>query len=158
MIRPTRPEDSPVLLRITEGTGIFLPHDLTTLKDVLADYHAGTAGHGHRCVTFEHEGNILGFAYFAPSPMADRTWHLWWIVVGKQTQARGIGGQLLQHVEETVQTENGRFLFVETSSLPSYDLTRRFYLKHGYEQDAVLHDFYADGHDMVIFRKRMTRF
>jgi len=39
---------------------------------------------------------------------------------------------------------------IETSSLPHYELTRRFYLKHGYEQAAVLRDFYSDGDDMVI--------
>jgi hypothetical protein len=34
-------------------------------------------------------------------------------------------------------------------------LTRRFYRKHGYDQDAVLRDFYSDGDDMVVFRKRL---
>jgi ribosomal protein S18 acetylase RimI-like enzyme len=44
---------------------------------------------------------------------------------------------------------------IETSSLPHYGLTRKFYLKHGYEQTAILKDYYADGDDMVVFRKRM---
>ena len=35
------------------------------------------------------------------------------------------------------------------------ELLRRFYLKHGYEQAAVVRDFYADGDDQVIFRKRL---
>jgi len=41
-----------------------------------------------------------------------------------------------------------------TSTLPHYDLTRRFYLKHGYELDATVHDFYAEGDHMAVFRKR----
>ena len=51
---------------------------------------------------------------------------------------------------------NGRLLLIETSSLPHYELTRRFYLKHHYDQAAVLRDFYADGDDMVVFRKHFA--
>jgi len=49
----------------------------------------------------------------------------------------------------------GRLFLIETSSLPIYDPTRRFYLKHGYEQAATIGDFYTDGDDQVIFRKRL---
>ena len=51
--------------------------------------------------------------------------------------------------------EVGRVLLIETSGLPTYDLTRRFYAKHGYEEAATLRDFYCDGDDQVIFRKRL---
>jgi hypothetical protein len=34
-------------------------------------------------------------------------------------------------------------------------LTRRFYLKYGYELTGTVREFYADGDDMVIFRKRL---
>jgi ribosomal protein S18 acetylase RimI-like enzyme len=154
MIRPTIPEDTPALVAMTEGTGLFQPLDLEALNSVLAEYHAGT-GHGHHCVTYEQKGQVIGFAYYAPAAMTDRTWHLWWIVVSKQIQARGIGGQLLHHAEEGARAERGRLMIVETSGLPSYDLTRRFYLKQHYELAATLKDFYADGHDMVIFSKRL---
>jgi GNAT superfamily N-acetyltransferase len=156
MIRPTLPEDTPALLQLTEGTGLFLPIDLKALGEVLQDYHEEEAAHGHRCASYVLDGEVIGFTYYAPAPMTDRTWHLWWIVVGKNIQARGVGSQLLRHAEEGARAENGRLMIVETSGLPSYDLTRRFYLKHSYDQDAVLHDFYADGHDMVIFRKRLS--
>ena len=96
---------------------------------------------------------MAGFAYYAPAAMTDRTWYLYWIAVSKQIQARGVGGKLLRHAEEDIKKANGRLFLIETSSLPQYDLTRKFYLKHGYEQHAVLRDYYADGDDMVIFRK-----
>jgi ribosomal protein S18 acetylase RimI-like enzyme len=88
--------------------------------------------------------------------MTDRGWHLYWIAVSKTTQARGVGGQLLRHVEDDIGRARGRQLLIETSSLPHYELTRRFYLKHGYEQAAVLPDYYSDGDDMVVFRKRFS--
>jgi hypothetical protein len=57
--------------------------------------------------------------------MTDRTCYLYWIAVTRQTRARGIGGKLLKHVEEDIQRSQGRVLFIETSSLPNYDLTRK---------------------------------
>ena len=59
-------------------------------------------------------------------------------------------------VDEMTVNENGRLLLLETSSLPSYDLTRRFYVKHGYYTAATVKDFYADGHDKVIYGKRLA--
>ncbi len=156
MIRPTVPADTPALLTITQGTGLFLPIDLEALDAVLAAYHEQEAGQGHRCFTFEEKGAIAAFVYFAPAAMTDRTWYLWWIVVNKQIHARGVGSQLLKHAEEAARAANGRLMMVETSGLPSYELTRKFYLKHGYEQAAVLKDYYADGHDMVVYRKRLA--
>ena len=154
MIRPTSPEDTDALLAITAGTGLFLPADLEALSEVLSDYHETAHPQAHRSITYERGGQVVGFAYYAPAAMTDRTWYLWWIVVSKQIQALGIGGELLHYLEDDIRTQNGRMLLLETSSLPSYDLTRRFYLKKGYEQVAVLEDYYADGHSMVVYRKR----
>ena len=155
MIRPTIPADTPELLAITAGTGLFNPLEIETLDTVLSDYHDEAAAQGHHCSTYEQDGKIIGFTYFAPAPMTDRTWDLWWIVVSKQIQARGIGGELLRHAEDGARAEKGRLMEVPTSGLASYDLTRRFYIKYGYEVAAVLKDHYADGHDMVIYRKRL---
>ena len=155
MIRPTTPADTPALLALTEGTGVFKPHEVEALDEVLADYHAANRDQGHVAVTDERHGEVVGYAYYAPAAMTDRTWYLYWIAVSKKTQARGVGSGLLRHAEEDVRRRNGRVLFIETSSLPHYEPTRRFYLKHGYEVTGVLRDYYADGDDMVVFRKRL---
>jgi ribosomal protein S18 acetylase RimI-like enzyme len=154
MIRPTTPADTPALLALTQGTGVFKPHEIEALNEVLSDYHAANHAAGHVAVTAEKNGQILGYAYYAPAAMTDRTWYLYWIAVTKQTQAKGIGSTLLRHAEEDIRKRNGRVLFIETSSLPHYEPTRRFYLKHGYEVTGELRDYYADGDDMVVFRKR----
>jgi ribosomal protein S18 acetylase RimI-like enzyme len=156
MIRATRPDDTPVMIAMSEGTGVFSGLDIGALREVLDEYHAASHAEGHRSVAYEQDGRVIGFAYWAPAAMTDRTWYLWWIVVTKQIQARGIGGKLLRHAEEDIRHSGGRLLLLETSSLPSYELTRRFYLKNHYEVAAVLKDYYADGHDMVVFRKRLA--
>jgi ribosomal protein S18 acetylase RimI-like enzyme len=155
MIRPTVKEDTPALMALTAGTGLFTPADVETLREVLDEYHAEYAAQGHRCCTFDADGKPIGFVYFAPAPMTDRTWDLWWIVVDKTTHAKGIGSKMLHFAEDTARAEKGRLMEVPTSGLPTYDLTRRFYKRNHYEVAAVLKDHYADGHDMVIFRKRL---
>src|SRR5438270_5395915 len=157
MIRPTLPADSPTLIELARATGVFKPLEITALGEVLDDYHATNHAQGHRAITFEQAGEILGFAYYAPAAMTDRSWYLYWIAVTRQTQARGIGGKLLKHVEEDIGASNGRILFIETSSLGHYDLTRKFYLKHHYQQAVVLPDFYADGDNLVVYSKRLNK-
>jgi ribosomal protein S18 acetylase RimI-like enzyme len=156
MIRPATPADSPLLVELTAGTGVFKPMEVEALREVLDDYHAYNHAHGHRGVIYEQDGVVAGFAYYAPAAMTDRTWYLYWIAVSKAIQARGIGAALLRHAEEDIIREGGRVLFIETSSLPHYDLTRRFYQKQGYHVDATLHDYYAAGDHMVIFRKQFA--
>jgi ribosomal protein S18 acetylase RimI-like enzyme len=155
MIRPTTPEDTPALLAIAAGTGVFKPMELDALEEVLDDYHAFDWEAGHVAVTLEEGGRPVGFAYYAPAAMTDRTWYLYWIAVEKGTQAKGLGSQLLLRAEADVRAANGRLFLIETSSLPHYEPTQRFYLKHGYEVGTVNRDFYADGDDLVVFRKRM---
>lgn len=155
MIRPTEPEDTAALLEIAVGTGVFRPIEIVALEEVLEDYFEEGDALGHRAATYERDGRPIGFVYYAPASMTDRTWYLYWIAIDKDVQARGIGGALLRHAEEDIHRRHGRLILIETSSLPHYDLTRRFYLKHGYEQECVLRDFYADGDDMVVFRKHV---
>lgn len=155
MIHPTVPAETPVLVELARQTGVFKPLEIVALEEVLDDYHAQMHAQGHRSVTCARDAQVLGFAYYAPAAMTDRAWYLYWIAVRKESQARGIGSTLLQHAEADIRGQNGRLLLIETSSLPHYAPTRRFYQKHGYEQAAVLRDFYADGDDLTVFRKRL---
>jgi GNAT superfamily N-acetyltransferase len=157
MIRPTVPGDTPAIVALAEQTRVFKPLEIEALKEVLDDYHESNHLEGHISVTFEQDGRPIGFAYYAPAAMTDRTWYLYWIAVSKHTQAKGVGGKLLRHAEEDIRRAGGRLLLIETSSLPHYELTRKFYLKHHYDQAAALRDFYADGDDMVVFSKHLAR-
>ena len=154
-LRPSQPSDSRALLAIAEGTGVFKPIEIQALEEVLSDYHAQERANGHRCVTAWREGEPIGFVYWAPAPMTDRSWTLYWIAVRRDLQSLGSGARLLAFCEAEVLAAGGRLLTIETSSLPSYAPTRRFYAKHGYPAPAVIRDFYADGDDLLVFRKRL---
>ena len=107
MIRPTVPADTPTLLALTEGTGVFKPLEIVTLKEVLDDFYAVNRAEGHRCYCEEQDNQILGFVYYAPMVMTDQTWYLYWIAVTRQVQARGIGGILLRFAEEDARNLGG---------------------------------------------------
>lgn len=152
-LRPALPADTPALVALAEATGFFKPIEIVALREVLDDYHAANHEAGHRCVTLEEAGVPLGFAYFAPASMTDRTWYLYWIAVDKRRQGEGLGARLLQDAEAAVRAAEGRHLLIETGSVPLYEPTRRFYLKNGYAAVAVVPDYYAAGDSMVVFRK-----
>jgi GNAT superfamily N-acetyltransferase len=156
MIRPTLTTETDALAAIAAGTGVFKPIEIETLKHILTDYHENGPDAGHRAVTYESEGRPIGFAYFGPTEMTDRTWHLYWIFVDRTIQAKGLGAKIMAFVEAEIRNAGGRLLIVETSGLPNYELTRKFYLKLNYKQVAVVPDFYSDGDDMVIFSKPLA--
>lgn len=155
MIRPTLAGDVPLLIELAGETGVFRSIEMTGLAEVLADYLQRPGGDGYHCYTYERDGRVLGFVCHGPNTMTDRTWDLYWIVVAKAAQGQGIGSALLRFAEEDIRRQNGRLVMVETSSTPLYEPTRRFYSRHGYEQVAVVPDFYADGDGLVLFRKRL---
>ncbi len=157
MIRPTTPAETDTLVALADATSMFKPIEVVALREVLDDFHATEHLNDHHAITFVDGGEVLGFAYYAPTPMTDRTWHLYWIAVRKDQQGRGVGGQLLRYVEDDLRNNrNARLLLIETGSVPHYEPTRAFYRKHGYEQHALVQDFYADGDSMVVFRKPLA--
>lgn len=92
----------------------------------------------------------------APAERTDRSWYLYWIAVGTDQQGRGLGGRLLEFVEDDVRQLSGRLLLIETSSTPHYEPTRRFYRKYDYTLAATIPDYYADGDGMAVFSKRIA--
>jgi len=155
MIRPTTYAETEFLVNMSEATGMFKPIEVQALREVLHDYFTVEQANGHICVTCEENGEVQGFAYYAPACMTEGTWYLYWIVVRTDIHARGVGTRLLRHMETDIRNQHGRVVFIETGSLPHYDLTRKFYLKNGYEQHALLKDFYAVGDSLVVFRKEL---
>ena len=154
-LRPSQPADSRALIAIAEGTGVFKPIEIQALEEVLSDYHGHEQANGHRCATAWRGEEPIGFVYWAPASMTDRTWYLWWIAVRTDLHGRGSGARLLAFCEAEIRAAGGRLLLIETSSLPVYEPTRRFYAKHGYQPPVVIRDFYADGDDLLVFRKRL---
>jgi len=76
--------------------------------------------------------------------------------VDPAAQGRGIGHALLAQVEAEAQARGGRLLLIETSGSSLYAPARRLYETGGYRCEAVIHDFYAPGDDLIVFGKDLT--
>ena len=96
-------------------------------------------------------------AYYRPEEMTEGTWNLLLLAVDPASHGRGIGAAMLDHVEQHLSGLGERILLVETSGTPEFANTRTFYWKCGYVEEARIRDYYEDGDDKVIFRKRLDR-
>ncbi len=110
---------------------------------------------GYAFLVFRDADAVLGYACFGPHALAEGVWDLYWIAVDPNARSRGVGRALLDQVEATVASQHGRLILVETSGTPPYEAARRFYEACGYRYQAVIHDFYAVGDDLIIFGKTL---
>jgi len=155
MIRPTTPEDTAAIIALAIDSGLFPPDATEEVAGVLAAYFGGNLGTDHVWLTDDDNGPV-GVAYYAPERMTEGTWNLYMIAVRPDRQRQGRGAALLHHVEHALIARNARLLLVETSGLASFERTRVFYHKCGYEVEARIREFYKAGEDKVIFRKLLV--
>lgn len=143
-------EDVPALKDVIEASGLF-PSEM--LDGMIEAYLEGKSPEDI-WLTAEEEG-LRAIVYCAPERMTQGTWNLLLIVVHPAVQGGGLGRLLMRHVEALLAGRGERILLVETSGLPSFEGTRRFYSRLGYEEEARIRDFYQAGEDKVIFRKQL---
>lgn len=156
MIRPITQHDSSAVAALSVDAGLFPPEDIAFLEEMMVNYFSGNQANGHQCIIDEEHDALLGVAYYEPALATDRTWYLTMIGVRRDLQGQGHGAALMQHVEDSLKTDGQRILLVETSGTPEFTLTRRFYVKLGYEEEARVRDYYAPSDDMVLFRKLLN--
>jgi D-alanine-D-alanine ligase len=110
---------------------------------------------GYYFLVDKEDERVLGYACYGPRSLTSGTYDLYWIAVDPSIHRGGVGRRLLAASEEAVRTLGGRLIVLETSGLPEYEPTRKFYLATGYTLEATLKDFYKDGDDLVIFTKHL---
>lgn len=152
MIRSITPDDASTVTALAVASGLFPADAAPFLNTMMTDYFDGKHDEGHVCVIIE-ETTPLGVAYYEPARATDRTWYLTMIAVRNEVQGHGHGAALMQYIEHSLQAQGQRVLLVETSGLPEFAQTRKFYVKCGYDEEARVRDYYAAGEDMVVFRK-----
>ena len=155
MIRPATQDDITNLLALAEATGLFQTDELDDLNGMLSE-HLSHGSEGENCWIADDEDGLVGAAYYAPEQFAEGVWNLYFIGVHPQQQGNGRGTALLSYVEKDLAARGERLLLVETSGLDNFELTRTFYRKNSYEEEARIRDFYKTGDDKIIFRKALT--
>jgi ribosomal protein S18 acetylase RimI-like enzyme len=93
--------------------------------------------------------------YCVPEKLTEGTYNLLAIGVLKESQGKGIAGEMMKHIEQLLKQKGGRILIVETSSDDAQMAARNFYKKIGYTQEAVIRDFWKDKEDKIVFWKKL---
>ena len=97
----------------------------------------------------------VGYICYGPTPMTEGTFDLYWIVVDPNCQGQGIGSKLLFFLEKVLKGMGGRMILAETSSIPEYEETQRFYLQKGFQEVGRVPDYYYPGNDRITYCKRL---
>jgi len=154
-IREVSEEDLTDLLKILEATGVFQDYEIAVADEVLRASLHPTSGYFSRCCVTE-EGRAIGYVCWGPTPCTSGTFDLYWIAVHPEYHGRGAGKLLLQFAEEGIRKERARLMIIETSSVNDYSATREFYLRNGYQQFAIIPDFYRQGDHKIIYGKNFV--
>ena len=150
-VRPVTPKDLPALKVVIDANKLF-PSDM--LDDMTSDYFSNENSNDY-WFTYD-DGKPVAIAYCAPEKMTEGTWNLYLIAVHPDYQRSGLGTSMLHHIEQRLAERGERILLVETSGLESFEGTRDFYRKCGYEKEACIREFYQAGEDKIVFRKLLT--
>ncbi|HYC52994.1 MAG TPA: GNAT family N-acetyltransferase [Gemmatimonadaceae bacterium] len=146
------PEHRPRIEAIVRATGVFSDDEVGVALEVF------DAEDDYEFLGAFHDGDLVGYVCFGPTPSTDRTFDVYWIAVHPDAQRTGAGAALMAAVEQELESRRARMVVIETSSRDDYAPTRRFYQKHGYQESARLRDFFAPGDDRVVFTRRIAVF
>lgn len=148
-------QDKPKILYLLQQRGIFNNDEIKVAMGILdlnledpdkKDYYIF-------CAIDDGDG-LVGYICFGPTPMTECCYDLYWIVVDQNSGRKGVGEKLLSCMEEFVDKNKGRCIYLDTSSTQPYAPARLFYKKHGFKTVSVLRDFYRVGdHKMILMKK-----
>ncbi len=151
-----RPEDREAVRRLVESTGVFSPVEIDVAVELVDDRLKRGRQSDYHFVFAEEGGRTVGYTCYGPIALTAASFDLYWIAVDKTMHGRKIGRLLLERSEEIILEAGGRQVYIETSNRHHYAPTRGFYLRRGYQQEALLKDFYAPGDDKVIYSKALA--
>jgi ribosomal protein S18 acetylase RimI-like enzyme len=148
-------EDKAGLIAILQKTPEFKPIEITVAEELIDNYLTHGISSGYYIQIAEDDGQVAGYVCFGETPCTTGTWDIYWIAVDREKRRRSIGKTLSEAAEQAIKEANGRLIIIETSSIPMYENTRKFYLGRGYEVVAQIRDFYAIGDDKLILQKKL---
>jgi ribosomal protein S18 acetylase RimI-like enzyme len=153
-IRPMSAADKTPLMRILKNTPEFKPFEVVVAEELIDYYLSDGVKSGYN-ILIADDGEVAGYVCYGETPCTVGTWDIYWIAVSQDKRGKGIGKLLDSAAETAIRKANGRLAFIETSSTPLYDNTRRFYQGRGYETIARIPDFYMPGDDKLILQKKL---
>jgi D-alanine-D-alanine ligase len=148
-------EDIASINEILTLTGFFYHEEIEIGVELALDRLENGSGSGYRFIFAEVSGRVAGYTCFGEIPCTFGSYDLYWIAVHPEFQRMGVGESLLKETEKTASAMGCRRIYIETSSRALYEPTQSFYSRCGYEQEAVLKDYYMPGDGKIIYVKAL---
>lgn len=153
MIRKLQANDREQLVSIVERTNNFSEEEKKIAVELIDEAIANPNHEYYNVFIFENDGKIAGYHCIGKRALTDGVFDLFWIVVDNSGQNKGIGKQLLDHAENFVKENKGRWILAETSSKDGYNATRNFYMRNNYSIVSQIKDFYTINDNLIVFGK-----
>ena len=157
-IRSLHPKDRMPVLSILRKTGAFTAQEIDVALElidiVLKDPHQ--RDYRIYCMVDDRD-TPMGYVCYGPAPMTEGAFDLYWIAVEPEFQKHGVGAKLMGFMEEKIREMGGSMILADTSSIPQYEGTHRFYRRTGFSEVSRVPDYYAPGNDRITFCKRLAQ-
>ncbi len=150
-IRAVLKTDIALLKKVVDSSELF-PSEY--LDEMISDY-LNNAETQDIWFTYLDENTPKAVGYCVPEKLTNGTYNLLAIGVSQDTQRNGVATEMMTYIEQQLKQKDGRILIVETSSDDAQIGARKFYEKIGYNQMAVIKDFWNEGEDKIVFWKKL---
>lgn len=105
--------------------------------------------------TYVENNSPISIGYCIPEKLTSGTYNLLAIGVSENHQRKGVAVEMMNFIEQKLKTIGARVLIVETSSDDGQIGARNLYQKLGYNQEAVIRDFWNEGEDKIVYWKKL---
>jgi ribosomal protein S18 acetylase RimI-like enzyme len=155
-IRPTlKPNDIPILSKVAAQTEVFNEAEINFISEIGAEILAEGPGSGYSTLIAQNEDRILGFTIFGPIPGTDHRYELYWIATDPAAQRSGVAKALMRDTMAQAKADGATHLFIDTSTRPGYSPAHALYRSCGFEQVALIPDYFAEGDGKITFGRRL---
>jgi ribosomal protein S18 acetylase RimI-like enzyme len=155
-IRPLSEKDRAGLLSMLNKTLAFTSVEIDVAMELINIVLEDESQKDYQIYCMVDDQNqVIGYICYGLTPMTRGTFDLYWIAVDPDFQEKGVGSKLLSFLEEVVKAEGGRMILADTSTIPQYEKTQKFYLKNGFQEVARIPDYYHPGNDRITFCKKI---
>lgn len=149
-IRALVAADREALAGVIASDTTFKPEEVDVALELI---DAAIDGSDDYEVLVADDGAPCGYVCFGRTPMTERSFDLYWIVVHARSRGRGVARALVEAMEAALRARGGGQVRVETSETEGYGAARALYLRLGYPEAARLVDFYGPGDALITYYK-----
>ena len=150
-IREVIHSDLDSLKIVLDSCGLF-PSEY--LDDMISDYFHNLDTN-EIWFTYVENDSPISIGYCIPEKSTSGTYNLLAIGVSENHQRKGVAVEMMNFIEQKLKTIGARVLIVETSSDDAQIGARNLYQKLGYNQEAVIRDFWNEGEDKIVYWKKL---